>query len=158
MSADVAVRSLAQVLDVFERRGVERRDVTCGYCKQSVERVAKATARKWFVEHDCIGAPQRPRVSRDERDQERMWSCLAWLLTERPSGGSWREMTVTTRYYGGHRTRLGKPTEDHFAHGDRVDAILTRILGGVPTGKPPATSAVVIPFPCLADVADRVAA
>jgi len=63
-----------------------------------------------------------------------------------PSGDTMKEMDVTTRMYGGRRLGLTAPTAEQHAHAARVDETLQRLLGGVPSGKPPRTGRVVV-FP-----------
>ena len=141
------VRSLAELADCFSRsRDKEGRiDVTCGYCGAKAERVAWDTARGWFVEHRCIGQTQQPELdSRTLAELLRLHN-LAALLTQRPSGGSWREMNAMTVYRGGRRIGLEPATAEQLKHAERVDRILTRILGGVPQPRAPRATVLVFP-------------
>lgn len=53
------------------------------------------------------------------------------------------KLAADTIYYGGHRHGLEPPTAEQLAHDARIDEILTRILGGVPTGKAPRLAPVI---------------
>lgn len=146
MTGRDGVRSLAELLDRFRgSRDVEARsDVRCGYCSSVVERVTLGIARRWFVEHSCVSGPLRlrRRLSAAEVLAESEFSQLSWLLTQRPSGEQWRAMDMQT-HYGGVRLGLSGPSAEQVAHAARVNAALVRILGGVPTGRPPRMGQVV---------------